>query len=241
MATVTELVDLICEDTGLDPSGTSSERDIALRRLNHASRQIAQAFGGVTDVPDVPFQLPLAVGTKSVSLISDATLASRFHTIRSVQLYENGTLSEPLTQVPMHQILLAQKAGLEGNAKLYSYEYPTVSFDAAGDSNGSSVAYAMCTLIPLSLVESAPVATVSESTPTSLVPAWHESLLAKLATCIIMEGYDGREQDAAYHRALYREALMEYREWRIMSGGRTMPEDPTNMKSFDTSSPIRTR
>lgn len=219
MATTTELVDLICADTGLDTSGT--DRAAALARLNHANRQIIQQAGGLPAT--ITLTTP-AIGTTDLDLSSStvsATLASRFLSLDRVRTVTAGVTSDALVRERPQVVRELQNAGSVGSPAYYSFVYPNLMLDR--DLDGATDVVIDARLGPLSLVESGPVAGTSETAPTSLPAIWHERLLASLACVLVLERYEGRENDASYHRGLYNEALVEYRYNRYREGGEGLP------------------
>lgn len=225
MATVTELVDLILADTGL----TSGERAAALARLNHANREIVGKMGGLSD--EATF-IPTA--NASLLAVTDAaTVAklSRFHALDYIQTTENGEYGEDLPQLTLEQVKAAYDDNSAGPMKAYAFEYPNVYYDRPAD--GVQTVRLGLRLAPLTLVESAPSAGVSESTPTSITVAWHERLLASLACVLLLERYEGRETDAAYHRTIYKEAMPEFLQSLTRMGGRKLPGDNYATEMFD--------
>lgn len=231
---MTELTDLVCVDCGLS-TAAGTERTAALLRLNHAYRQLVQQAGGL------PSEVTIAAATAGTadeldlsSASVSATLAGRFLALDRVRFTSGGVTTNPVARATPVEIRDAQNDGGTGTPQAYAFVFPSLMLDRALD--GATDVVIDARLGPLTLVETSPSAGVSESTPTAVPVIWHERLLAALACCLVLERYEGREQDAAYHRSLYNEALLEYRAHRAREGGDLMPgsslalwDTPTNI------------
>lgn len=228
MATVTELVDLVCQDTGLASSGT--ERDIVLARLNHAYRTIVSRDGGVPYEADLTF----TDGQNYYDLSAHATLGARFLSIQNVL---DSTGSELRHSTRDYCNLRANQSGTTSGAiNRWAVEWPNLYVDA----NASSTVLTVdARLSPLTLEEAS--GGTGEASPSSLPPAWHEQLLACLATVLVLERYEGREQEAAVHRRTYNEAWQEYLLAKARSGGVNAGIDPYHRDRFILPNRARTR
>lgn len=226
MATVTELVDLICEDTGLD---ATDERSVALSRLNHAARQFVQQVGGLSSTLTVSGS---SIDSLDVSDTATYPILNRFIALDYVLLRDAGgeAVGDPLPQTTTEAVLAEYDANRTRPTE-YAFDYPTLRLDAPSDAAGS-VEFGL-RVGPLEFVESGATPGTSEDVPTCLHAIWHERILASLACVLILERYEGREQDAAYHRTLFTESLAEYRKMMTRMGGRSLPEDDYGMTMFE--------
>lgn len=230
MATVTELVNQICEDTGLDSGSGSVERGIVLARLNNAYRQIMSRAGGVPAEVSVTF----TDGQNYYDLSSDATLGTRFLSIQGVLDADGRSLPRETRGYCNHRAgLSSTTAGAIGS---YCVEWPRLYVDADASSTTLTLD---ARLMPLVLEEDAGGS--GETTPSALPPAWHEQLLASLATCLVLEKYEGREAEAVVHKDTYREAWSEYLLARSREGGVNGPTETATRSRFVVPSPSRIR
>lgn len=233
MATVTSLVELICEDTGLDNSNPSADRTKALAALNEAYEQLGQqAYRDHTSVDHTP-----SAGVTDVDLSTVTTLKDDFTAIDHIRVvHADGTLSKPISRLTREKLL--DKRTIERGAPVaYAYAWPYVFLDKPADG-----------AIALRIAYVSNVATLSESagsgletTPISIPPAWHRRLLARLAKCLVLEGYEGREQDAAYHRNLFNQAHREWIDAQSREGGKLAANDVSGKIIFDTPAPLTSR
>lgn len=225
MATTTELVELVCADTGLDNTAASEDRLAALARLNHAYKQIASQSGGTSE------QYAIAGATilnsHTINLSDDAVapvLANRFLALDEVRVSTVGVTGygSALVRRSPKDIRSMQTDG-SPSATSYSFVYPNILLDSTVKSTEWLLLNAR--VGPKTLIEdaSAVVAGVSEAEPLDLPPMWHERLLGSLACVLVLERYEGREADASYHRNLYNEALAEYRAIKSREGGEVLP------------------
>jgi hypothetical protein len=224
MATTTQLLDLICQDTGLDTGIGSADRNAALDALNRALRKICIETNGFPNIAQLSAltQRDFSVLSTPAVLDDGNTTVGSLGTIISVD-WIGVADSAGTTQVSrlLQRVNPVQLMDLRGSSPttptFYAVQWPTVMLDGI-PSEGSNLVVGH-RYMPAALSE-----TVS---PDDLHPLFHEDLLARLAICLVLEGYEGREQDAAYHRGLYREAMAEYRQWLIRNGGLQNPRQNT--------------
>lgn len=226
MATVTELVDLICQDTGLDNTLTSTDRAVALARLNEAQKRIVDR----TRCYWKPISYALTEGTQDYDVVSDIGLTD-FHMIRSLWIVNSsGARTEPLTLAPDRRAQFSRAGTVsEGTPTQYAFSWPTLTL--LTPPSASLTLAGRYDAVPPTLTEGGTI---------SAVPAmYHERALAALAMVLILERYEGREQDATYHRNLYMEAEADLIQWAAMNGG-GIPASYTPTR-FSTSVPLGRR
>lgn len=230
MATVSNLVDLICADTGLGSASGSAERNIVLARLNHAYRQIVQRMGGIPWDGTIAF----ADGVNTYDLSGHATLGPRFISINQVRDSDGVRLRRRTRD---YCSLRAGATGTtSGGIGSWAIEYPTMYVDA----DAASTTLTLDARIgPLELEEDAGGS--GETSPSSLPAVWHEQLLATLTTILVLERYEGREQEAALHRAAYQEAWQEFLLQKSREGGVNAQSDQIHVDRFITPNRARIR
>lgn len=233
MATVAQLVNLICEDLGLDDDASSTDRVKALSALNEAYDELCQrALRRHTTVDHTP-----SAGVTAVDLSTVTTLKDHFLALDRICVVNGTDVSKPILRVGTED-LFDSRVTERGAPGSYAYAWPYVYLNCPMDGAMSlRIAY-ICSA--LELVESGAGAGQEES-PSAIQPGWQKRLLAGLAKVKLLEGYEGREQDAAYHRGLVEQALTDYLQMQSREGGKTMPRDPWAVRRFDTPDTRRMR
>lgn len=232
MASVTELVNLICQNAGIDATSNTEDRIAALSRLNHAYKTIILKMGGL--------QARSTVSPAAADEYYTATgLDTQFIGIDYVRILyaDTGNISAPLPRINNKDIVTGW-TNTQGDPTSYSYVHPRIVFSNPHDGVNDLVIDYRCG--PATLVEVEQFAG-EEDSPSGIPAMWHENLLAALATVLILEGYEGREQDAAYHRNLFNEAMFEYRAHAMRMGGEGLPRSPDNASGYNTRYPLWSR
>jgi hypothetical protein len=228
MATTTELVQLVADDTGLDQSFSgvvpSFERALILRRLNQAYRRLVgehrlRTLRGTFTLtpgqetylvgPGLDIDLPNLIGFKGVNVSDNAGTRRRLTLMTEEQIERGLTPSDQGNGYP----------------NLYSYNRPEFSVWPRPQ-NGAELQvlyYAQ----PNTLVEDPPPAgpgpavpaAGEETVPSSINPIFHESVLAGLATLLILRGYEGRPEEAQSLEGNYQNELRIMRDSAITEAG----------------------
>lgn len=233
MATVAQLVNLICEDLGLDDDAASTDRVKALSALNEAYDELCQrVLRRHVTVDTTP-----TVGTTDVDLSAVTTLKDHFLALDRIRVVNGSSVSKPISRVGTED-LFDSRTTEQGAPGAYAYAWPYVYLNCPMDGAMSlRIAY-ICSA--LELVESGAGAG-QEASPTAIQPGWQKRLLAGLAKVKLLEGYEGREADAAIHRGLVENAIQDYRQMQVREGGRDLPQDEWAVRRFDTPDTRRMR
>lgn len=228
MPTSSDLLDLICDDLGLDASTSSDDRTAALRALNRANRQICQLV--LRDHKTVDYVVPVA--TTDIALTAVPTLSGDFSALDHLRVIDaSGNISAPLTR-KLREPLLTDRTTTQGSPGVYAYAWPYVMLDRPADGTFSLRFHYVG--LPDVLVD-------DSNSPTSISPGWQESVLAGLAKVIILEGREGRETDAVYHRGVFQQSFADFKSSQSREGGLNLPEDIAGTRAFDTKPPLRLR
>lgn len=235
MATVTELVDAICADTGIDATAASVDRLLALSRLNHAYKYLVGVYHEGYPQTDT---IAVALNTLQLDMRTVA-LTYTFSGLRDLRTVDStGVVSQPLDQISPERALVDQYNAVAGTPGSYAYRWPLLILPQPADGT-FSFKYDYLALPP-TLVESAPAAG-QESTPTGVHVLWHEALLLKLAVVLVLEGMEGSEEQGQYHRKLFQGAMADYRDWLLKGGGGQYVQDLSSVSMFETPTQLTIR
>lgn len=231
MATNAELISIVCIDTGLDESTGSRDRSIVLARMNEAYERIifeANSYKKKSAVSLTAGQEDFTIGPDPSFDLQVSDFIS-FDFAKMVDSNGNESVLEPVTK----DYIVSLREGSNdpaGISYLYSYNYPYISFyPAPGSATGQdSTMEFWYTASPPRLIDAGSPGAGEESTPSAIPPIFHRLLLARLTTIIILEGFDGRADEASYHRSLYIDDLEKFKMWTIRSQGINGPYQGVN-------------
>jgi hypothetical protein len=223
MATPSELVALVCRETGLDDTVSSDERAIALSSVNRAYRRIAgiEVKQVVPSSADVAAALDIDLSAAVPSLV---TLDSVYRV--------DGSRTLPLDRTSPERLL--EMRGGSGTPTAYAVNGRTLMLNAVEDDAPGTLRLRF-TARPGALSESD-----NETAIAGIDPVYHEDLLGTLAVAYVLEGYEGEEERAAYFRNQAQETLRLFKLDQVRRGGVYNPrgDDPTR---FDTPGVRRAR
>lgn len=245
MADAQTLVDQVCADAGIDATAGTTDRAQALSCLNRALKRVAIDTGGFRDIAR------FTVTSRDYNLITtpqlqattvDADASSNFsqvlNSIDWIGVSDSTGVTEfssRLQRVSPERLLNLRPplASSSSSPQFYAVNWPVLMLDAV-PSGGAN-------LVVGYQRDPATLTDASSSYPQEIPSLFHEDLLGKLAVVILLEGYEGREQDAAYHRQLYAESLDRYMRWRVKNGGIDSPDDGTALDAWSTPSGVSVR
>lgn len=218
MATVTQLVDHVCRETGLDADSGSDDRIQALRCINRSVRRIS------IEVPQDFYTASEANLTPSASgNVNLATGAPGMLRITEVYAYETGDDARvPLDRITVEEMMeLRGATAASGTPTCYAADGRILYLDAFTSTTGVYIRYESDQLYTAQLAEGGAEASIP------VHPAWHEELVGTLACCYALEGYEGQEDRAAYYRQLVYEprngTMTLYKREIVRNGGKHMP------------------
>lgn len=219
MATVAELVQLVCDESGLDSAANSEDRLFALARLN-------AVYGRL--VADLEFDDEVTIAASAAG--ADVDVSSSLVEVSHLAWRDAADAQTVLTRVSSSD-LFALRSASQGTVAsgsevptAYTFSYPNVMLHPTPGAAGELVAFGV--VAAPTLVEGAPASAAQEATPSLIPVTFHESVLARGTLVRVLEGYEGQEERAAYHRRLLEGddgrsgEMMKLREWRRRSGGR---------------------
>lgn len=224
MPTATQLIDLVCTDTGLNPLVGSGDREVVLARMNEAYERLifeAGSYKKTTEETITSGTPDVTIGPSGTFDIAISDLISFDHIVLQESGSDSGVLLEPVQKSYLLSLRQASTTA-SGYPFIYSYEYPILSiYPTPGSSTGQDSTLTIhYTAMPPVLIEDTEIPGDGEEiTPSGIPPVFHRLLLARLTTIIILEGFDGRADEAAYHRALYNDDLYKLKTWTIRSQG----------------------
>lgn len=243
MSTAAELVQSITEDAGVDTTAGTADRVKALSCLNRAYREVIGQFRTIkaaatlTLTANTDLDLTLANWTGYTgSTDFTGSVSSRIAGLDAVgldtSLSDTTTLPDSLLErKPYTWVLKARGEASTGDPRYYAFESGTLHLDRA----------ASTTRLILFTYLSAPTLTEAsaESAIDGIDPGWQERLLLPLATAILLEGWEGEEERAAYFRRLAESARSDFAREVVRKGGNTLPG--WSVSDFRTPTPLTSR
>jgi hypothetical protein len=199
MSTVAELVDRVAKFASLNVTAASSDRALCVDWLNQAVQEtIAEVRGNVVPLSVVVSGSDIALSSLGItrfdgfqSLVAGSTVmvASSPERIRELRT-TSSTASAGVIEY-----------AVEGGSLLLLYPTQT-----AATISGSYVQS------PLTLVESSPVANVSETTPSEIDAPYHHALLSAFALSLAFS-YKKNPNESDHWQGRYNEALERYKRF----------------------------
>lgn len=220
---VDDLTQGVCEDAGVSTATSSADFVKALACVNRAFRKIAgdtkciKELLVVTLDGDLSYKLsPNATDYPSANDLSD-DFSSRFLSLDTVGIGTTGSsVSAPdflLDRKPARDVIARQKQNATGTPSVYSCEGGILLLDGCPASGYDLYLYA--SLNAPTLTESSVSADIL-----GIDESYHEEVLGRLATCILLEGWEGEEERAAYHRRLFNDDYAEFKRHLFREGGK---------------------
>lgn len=226
MPTVQALVDQVVEEAGL----SDGDRAFALGRLNGAYARLALKLELDTEV-EIPVtsldtQVDVSSYVQELSYVGWRTAAGA-----QIQLAY-------MTTRDMFQQRAASYPPVAGTEQptAYAFSWPNVLLDPVPGADGTLVVWGI--VAPPTLVESGAVAG-QEETPSLIPVGYHEDVLARDALVRVLEGLEGMEERASYHRGLLTVEMENLVAWRWGAGGADAPERAH--QPWGTPHPVRSR
>jgi len=243
------LVSLICQEAGMDGSTGSTDRTVALSCLNRAMNQVAMETNGFADIARYSTTFrdskllpsPEDAGLASTADGDDSAFVNPVSLLVSLD-WIGVSSSTGLTETdstlkrvsPQRMLQLRPPANSSANTpSFYAMNWPLLMLDAVPPSGANLVMGFRRS--PLVLTDS------PSSVPQELHALFHQDLLAKLGTVLALEGFEGREGDAAYHRRVLGDVWSRYREWILRNAGIDYPDDGTRIAAWSTPGIASTR
>lgn len=218
MATVTALVDYVCDFSGMTKTAAAAERTLVLAMMNQAyTEAVAQAecYNVTTTASLTTADGDYEIGTSPFNLTG-------FVSFNNLWVNDSASTNEPLVQVTENDIREARRGAGSANSTptMYAVSYPNIYFyPLPAASTTLSISYART---PLTLVESGASAGTSETTPTAFPAHFHYSVLAN-HTLALAYNYMQRSDQALIHKAMGDAALVGLAEWKTRVGGIDLP------------------
>jgi hypothetical protein len=234
---VTQLVERICANVGLDDTYPSDDRTQAVFALNDAYSEIASGTGcikrGIALSTNGDVDLNLTEWTHYTGVDHSADDAD-FPTILDVDGVGvvSGANTSPLMRASYLGVVSNRSTASTGNPSRYCYHGGTLSLDAS----------AADTSLVLFCSIDAPIIYDGISTGNSFIGlpnVWVMRLLVPLATAMILEGYEGDEQRAAGFRARFDHQMALFNLHRAREGGLSLNGYP--LQDFTTPGVVKDR
>lgn len=211
MATVDALVDLVADEAGL----ASGDEAFILARLNAVYARLAIRLEldttATISVTALDEQVDISASVQIINHVAWRTSAGAQVSLERATIetvFDNRSRTYP------------PAAGGDGPFQ-YAFSWPNVLLDPVPGAAGTLVVWGV--IAPPTLVRANAVAG-QETTPSLIPAAFHEDVLAKEALVRILEGLEGAEERATYHRGLLSGSMAELADWVERSGGRDTPE-----------------